>query len=69
MEFKLVFVGKRFLYRGRIGKCIAETDSGNVKLLVDGNEVWTDCGQLHPIDGKTQGFIVLPLPEQVALAA
>lgn len=69
MEFNLVFVGKRFLYRGRIGKAMAETDSGMVKMLVDGEEVWTDCGSIHPIDGKTKGFIVFPLPEMSALAA
>lgn len=69
-QVKLVFVGKRFLHNGRIGKAIAETDSGNVKLLVDGKEVWTDYNHIAPIDGQTRGFIVFPLPtEEVALAA
>lgn len=62
MEFKLVFVGKRFLHNGRIGTCIAETDSSMVKMLIDGKEVWTDCGSIHPIDGKTKGFEVFALP-------
>lgn len=61
--FKLVFVGKRFLLRGKKVKAIAETDSGNVRVAhANGNEQWTFDGELTPIDGTTKGFKVYQLP-------
>ena len=63
MEFTTYAVGKRFIYKGKKVKAIAETDSGNVKVaLPDGSEEWTYYGNLCPIDGMTKGFKVFALP-------
>jgi hypothetical protein len=67
-----MMVGQRVVYRGRIVKCIADTDSGNVLLSIDGKEVWTDYQHVAPIDGQTRGFTVFALPifeDAVKLAA
>jgi hypothetical protein len=61
MEYTTYYVGKRYLYRGKIVKVIGETDSGNVKVMFNGEEVWTTHTELLPIDGATKGFRVLPL--------
>jgi hypothetical protein len=66
IEFVTYFVGKRYIHKGKIGKCIAETDSGNIKLAIGNEEVWTTYHKLTPIDGSTRGFIVFPLPEKLA---
>jgi hypothetical protein len=63
MEFTLYYVGKRFVFKGKIVKAMAETDSGNVKVVVNGEEVWTTADKLSPIDGQTRGFKVFALPE------
>jgi len=62
MEVTTYFVNKRFLFNGKIGKCIAETDSGNIKLAIGGEEVWTTHDKLTSIDGSTKGFTVFALP-------
>ncbi len=65
VSFATKFVGKRWLHKGKYVKGIAETDSGNVKVaLPSGEEIWTTFHQLHPIDGETKGFLILPLPVQ-----
>ena len=69
-EFPRIYVGQRFLHRGRIGKVIWETDSGAIGILVDGVVIPTSFQHLHPIDGITAGFRILDLPAPVlALAA
>lgn len=65
VSFKLVYVGKRFLYHGKFVRAVAETDSGNVKL--ESGE-WVTHHDLTPIDGQTIGFRILPLPELKAAA-
>lgn len=66
-EFPRLFVGKRFSHKGKFGKAIAETDSGNIKLLtVNGEEIQTDFHHVHPIDGHTEGFVILDLPRKAA---
>ncbi len=62
-SFRTYFVGNRYLYKGKIAKCIAETDSGNVKLQVGSNEVWASCSDLVNLDGATRGFKVFELPQ------
>lgn len=60
-------VGKRFIYKGKKVKCVAETDSGNVKMAMpDGSEEWTTYGNVCPIDGMTKNFVVFPLPSKLA---
>ena len=66
VEFTPRFINKRFLFNGKPVKAVAETDSGNVKVIVNGAEVWTDFTQLQDIDGASKLFRVFPLP---ALAA
>ena len=57
-------IGTRFIHKGKIGKCIAYTDSGNLKLAMpSGEEVWTTHGEVCPIDGQTKGFRVFELPQ------
>jgi hypothetical protein len=69
-EFPRVFVGKRFSHKGKFGKAIAETDSGNVKLVTaNGEEINTSFHYIHPIDGYTEGFVVFELPSLPALLA
>lgn len=60
-------VNKRFIFKGKKVKCVAETDSGNVKVAMpDGSEEWTSYGKLVPIDGITKNFVVFPLPDKLA---
>jgi len=69
MEFTTKYVGKRFTVNGKVGKCIGETDSGNIKLLLsNGQEVWTDFTKLQDVDGASKLFRLFPIPS-VALAA
>jgi hypothetical protein len=56
-------IGQRFLHNGKIGTCIAATDSGNIKLQVGDKEVQTFYNRLHNIDGMTKGFKVFDLPK------
>jgi hypothetical protein len=65
-SFKLIFVGKRFLHKGKFVRAVGETDTGNVKL---DNGEWASHTDLHPIDGQTVGFRIFPLPETLAAAA
>ena len=45
-EVKTVFVGKDFIYNGQPAKAVAETDSGNVKIKLEKEEIWVNCGRL-----------------------
>lgn len=56
-------VGKRFLHKGKKVKCVAETDSGSIKL---DNGQWVYYGDLTPIDGATKNFVVYPIPDKLA---
>ena len=60
VSFKLVYVGKRFLYQGAVVRAVGETDSGSVKL--ESGE-WVSYIDLIPLDGTTKGFKVFPLPK------
>jgi hypothetical protein len=63
IEFTTYAVGKRFIFKGKKVKAVAETDSGSVKIaLPDGSEEWTYYGNLCPIDGITKGFQVFEIP-------
>jgi len=57
-EQRISFVGRRYIVKGKFHKVIAETDSGAVKL---DNGQWVSHTDLQNVDGKSNGFKVLPI--------
>lgn len=62
VSFTLVFVGKRFLYHGRIVKVVAETDSAlagrNATISINGIAVTLSAVQRENGDGNSFNLTV-----------